>query len=523
MATHVHPRVKVWVARLRPLFPALVAIAFIEAVFVFVVSAGKVGTWPTYMAYYDLLAEGFRAGQLRLLLEPSRELLAAGNPYDPAVSQHWATDLTLYRGHYYFYWGPLPGLLLAAAKTVFRTSRPVGDQYLVFSFFSVAAIASTFLLKALRARLFPRVPLLLLVFGFFACALANPVPYLLASTSVYQAAISGGQAFLVLGVVLAFLAIRDSAPGSARPLWWLLSLAGASWGAAIACRLSLGPAVALLAVVTTLLGRGETAGHRLRLLARDAVLVGVPLALFCGGLLLYNKLRFDAWFESGIRWQLSGWPFRFSTRFFLPNLHQYFFRAPDWTCRFPYAVVPYEVPAAQVVPAWMPFRDGYATPEPVAGLGWAVPLVWVIPLGLVAVLAIMIKNKRGRASDGAWSGGWGDRDRRRLLLWCVLTFGTMSSVTMLAPLGLYLATMRYQADARFGLTLLGTLGIWLLYDLAPTATLRKVVLAGGVVACVATVAFALLLGFQGYTPHFARLNPQLAETLTNHLSFCPSR
>jgi hypothetical protein len=490
----------------------------IELTFVMVVSAGKDGPWPGYMGYYDLLADGFRDGHLHLSLEPAPELVAHPNPYDEDASQYWLGDASYYRGHFYFYWGPAPALLLAAVKALFHITRTVGDHQLVLSFFSLAAIASTLLLNQVRRRLFPRLPLPLLVLAFLACGMAAPVTFLLASGAVYQAAISGGQAFLVVGTLFAFTAIRGPTWALSRPSAGMLALAGSAWGVALACRISLFPAIFLLLALTTFLARTGDGTTYARRFARDGFFLGLPVGLFGFGLLIYNKLRFDEWFEAGVSKQLTSWHFRFSPRFFIPNLHQYFFRQPKWTCMFPYAVVPSEVSREQVVPAWMPFTYGYITPEPVMGLGWALPLVWGIPLAVIA--AVVATRYRGPSAAAVHVARWSDPHRRRLLVWCVLAFGIMASATILAPLGLYMATMRYTGDFTFGLSLLGTLGFWALHDRAPAGWRRTVAVVVGVATAVTSILFGLLLGYQGYSHHFAQFNPQLSATLSDLLSFC---
>src|SRR6266581_1574260 len=89
----------------------LLVLASVEAIYVLVVSAGKIFDWPTYMGYYDLLAEAFRSGHLYLRMRPSPELLAQADPYATSAIPYWATDISLYRSHYFFYWGPFPALV----------------------------------------------------------------------------------------------------------------------------------------------------------------------------------------------------------------------------------------------------------------------------------------------------------------------------------------------------------------------------------------------------------------------------
>src|SRR5258708_24958023 len=88
-------------ARLRRLWMCLI-LAFVVATYALFCSAGRAGNWPAYFSYYDMQAEGFRRGQLNVaLVDPNRAL-----------------DLSVYRGKYFAYWGPVPALLQAAAKSV---------------------------------------------------------------------------------------------------------------------------------------------------------------------------------------------------------------------------------------------------------------------------------------------------------------------------------------------------------------------------------------------------------------------
>ena len=503
------------VGRLAHRLSVLGLVAIIEAVYVVVVSAGKPWPWPSYMAYYDLLAEGFRAGHLHIALEPPPELLAAADPFDPRNARYWLGDVSLHGGHYYFYWGPVPGLIVAVVKSLFGLQQPFGDERLVLGFFSLSAVAGTALLDQVRNRLFPRLPGWLFALSVLAWGLGTPVPYLLASTSVYQAAISGGQGFLVLGLACAFSASRPGRAEVARLT--RLGLAGASWVAAIGCRVSLAPAVGLLVVTTIALSEETLRRPLLPRCWRDGVVLGTPVALGCGGLLLYNRLRFGAWLESGVRLQLTGWPFRFSPRYIVANLHQYLFRPPILTCRFPYAVVPYGVDAAAALPGWIPFRDGYMTPEPLAGMAWAFPLVWAAPIAVVVGVSILRRRLRreGVEPESESRARW-SRD----LVWCVASFGILSMVPWVAPLGLYLATMRYLGDVRSGLGLLGALGLWALWGRASRRWQRRCAVGLGVGLTLTTIALGLLLGFQGYTGHFRRFNPELSARLERSLSVC---
>ena len=101
----------------------------IVASYAFIISAGTFTRWPTWNTTYDEMAEGFRAGHLYLLLQPRPELLQAPNPFDRSMLNYWYWDASLYKGHFYFYWAPLPAVVLAGLKAALSWTFVVGDQY----------------------------------------------------------------------------------------------------------------------------------------------------------------------------------------------------------------------------------------------------------------------------------------------------------------------------------------------------------------------------------------------------------
>jgi hypothetical protein len=113
------------------LLPLLLAVLAVYALWS---SAGRFRQWPVYSALFDLLAEGFRRGQLYLPVTPAAELLAAANPYDRANGKYWIVDATYHDAKWYLYWGPLPSLLQALAKSALGIYELIGDQYLVIAF-----------------------------------------------------------------------------------------------------------------------------------------------------------------------------------------------------------------------------------------------------------------------------------------------------------------------------------------------------------------------------------------------------
>ncbi len=497
-AVRTWPRVLAW---------ALLLVA-IEAAYIFFASAGTFTNWPTYMNYYDLLADGFRSGHLYIPVTPSADLLAQPNPHDPIHGNLWMWDISLYKDHYYLYWGPLPALLQAMAKAALRIFRPIGDQYLVFGFYSLSVGAATVLLVKLAGRLFPRLPRFVTPVAVLVFAFANPAPHLIATAGVYQAAISGGQAFLLVGIVFAFDAVW-MACAPERVSWRLLA-AGLAWALALACRVSLAPAIFLLVGLTAFLV-AYWRGRDFSAFARCVVRTGGPVAVGIVGLLLYNRLRFDSWLQFGAELQLTTMKFRASGEYWAVNAFNYLLRPLSASCNFPFAL---QLVGPRGFPGWLQLPQGYLTQEPVAGILVAAPCVWLGAIALGAAVRAFL--------GGVRRSGPALTQRTVAYLWCATAFLICGVVSGLPEMGLYLATMRYLADVTSGLVLLGILGGFSLLQVARHSRWGKRATAAALCGLsAATIVCGVLLGFQGYNGHFKRFNPQLFDKLATRLSVCP--
>ena len=482
-------------------------VLFIEFVFVFLISAGKFRGWPTYNRNYDMQAEGFRKGHLYLSVEPPAELVAKENPLDPANSELWFADLSLYKGHYYNYWGPLPAMVLAAYKAVMKIAKPIGDQYPVFAVYSIYVVAGALLIDRLARRIFPGLPLYIVLLSILVFALANPTPYLVATPGIYEAAIGGGQAFLLVGLVFAF----DALSGRRSFLLARLLAAGVAWGLAIACRVSVAPVVALFIVLTASMPLAHS-GNRWLAVFRNLVWLGFPPALSVFGLLYYNRARFDDWFEFGTNWMLNTVHIRSSFEYVGVNLYSYFLRKPVTSCQFPFFSAPWDMPEA--FPAGDKIPEGYWIQEPVLGMLRVVPWMWLLPLGLVFGVRALIPryNARPLPRLSAVKGS---------SLWCACCLGIMGTVTALPTVGVFGATMRYLGDVTAGLVLFAAWGACCLYQRVRGAKwMRRAVGASMSMLALATIVFGLLAGYQGYIQHFQLYNPSLHQRVTQALDFC---
>jgi hypothetical protein len=459
------------------------------AYYVLQISAGKFTGWPTYTTYYDTLANGFLDGHLYTSVQPSRQLLAQPDPFDWSLQPYWYWDASLYKGHYFLYWGPVPALFAALVKLVVGKAFVVGDELLVFGFVVARLCAGTALLWVLARspRLAPSrwgLTAAVLVFG-----IACPTPFVLARAAVYEAAIAGGQFFLVLGWWCSAVALTREV----RKNHWF---AGASicFALALGCRISLLFAVAF-GVALFLLHDGVRQ-VRWRALAWRALALGVPLVLAACGFLLYNQLRFDDPFEFGVSYQTSTMSFLTDRRFWLANVYSYALRSPAYSCAFPWLHAPYAPQAP--LPRGMGWPLNYVAYEPLVGMLRTTPL-GVMLLGPPAIS--LWRRLRPAAPREALLG----RELRVLL---VAFLG--ASLALLPALGLWMATMRYQEDVIAGFVLAAVLCAWATLRWAATQP-RWVRVLGNTIfqgTGLLTLVAGVLLGFEGYLNHYATHNPQ---------------
>jgi hypothetical protein len=498
-------------ARSRRWLILLGVLAAVEALYVFYVSAGFLADWPSYNTNYDLQAEGFRSGHLWVALPVAPELLAQANPFDPVNSRWWAWDFSLYKGHYYIYWGPLPALVIAAIKTITGRTAPIGDQFVLFTAMSLAVLAGALLIERMARRLFARVPFGMVVATVVVFALGNPFPYLVATAGIYQAAIMSAQALILLGLVAAFEGLWRRVEGRPGTRRWLAT-AGLAWGLAIACRVSAGPTVAALILITVLFARGRYS--KWRSAARDLVAIAAPVALSGLALLLYNKLRFASWTEFGTSIQLSTMRFRTSPSYVLPNLYSYLLRPLVWTCHFPFVETPWDIgprgfPAGYVLPA------GYSAQEPVAGMWRTAPWSLLAPLAAIAGASSLWRARREAGSLGALP------DVDRLRFWSLGCFFSIALITGLPVIALFIPTIRYLGDVAAGICLAGVwFAFWVTTRLEGRPWPRRGAWLALASLAAVTIGLGFLLGFQGYIGHFKRFNPAFLERLDHAFSRC---
>ena len=402
-------------------------------------------------AYYNLLVQGFRAGQLNLPAPVPAGLSQLPDPYDPVANEPYRAtlhDTSYYRGKIYLYFGVTPALVLFwpyAALTGQYLSQ--GSAAVIFC--TAGFLASAWLLLAIRRWHFPDASLAVVAIGVIGLGLSTAVPVMLGRPAVWEVPIACGYAFAMLALAAIWRALHEDA----RRAGWLLA-ASLAYGLAVGARPSLLFGGIILLVPVAYAWRSGRAGGP-ELFKLSACALG-PIAGIGLGLMLYNYARFDLPWEFGQRYQLAGVAVAkqklFNVDYLWFNLRVYFLQPLRWSADFPFA-------AGIKIP---PLPPGYLGVDGAFGALVAMPFLWLA--GGVALL--------GRESD-ADSG-------RSPLRWFV-SAGLLLFTGCAGPLCLFAgACHRYQVEFLPALALLAAIGL-LVWDRAAKSRPTVALAAGALV------------------------------------------
>jgi tetratricopeptide (TPR) repeat protein len=345
--------------------------------------------------YYNLLVQGFRAGQLSVKKEVPPGLGRLADPYDPAANAlyrsapYQTTDLSYYKGRFYLYFGVTPALLLFW-PFVTLTGHYLFPRQAVAMFCAVGFLAGVGLLRGLWRRYFAEVGVGVVAACALALGLATGVPMLLQRGAPHEVAISCGYMLTMLALGALWCALHEL---ERRCLW--LAAASAAYGLALGARPSLLFGAAILLVPVAQAWRER----RPRKLSGLTAATG-PILVIGLGLMLYNYLRFDNPFEFGLHYVLNGdrqdTVQHFSLRYLWFNFRVYFLEPARWGGRFPFVhdIVAPPLPAGQV---WIDKPFGVLSNVPLVWLALAAPLAWqgrsaeprCILRGFVAAVALL--------------------------------------------------------------------------------------------------------------------------------------
>jgi len=466
------------------LFPVLLAVLVIYFGFASINSDAS-------SRYYSLLATSFRRGELSLPLRPDPKLLALPNPYNPATREgvKVPTDLSLYKGKFYLYWGPAPSLLLAMLLPFLP--EKIGDLYILF--FSMAGIfLSEFLLiRILWQRFFPALPKWMLGLSIALAGLANPALWLLTQPKLYEAAIAAAQFFFISGLLAAVLAL--SRPYASRS--GLLILAGTLWALAVGTRLVMVFPVVFMTVMV-IYWFFKHHGRSLLNVLTGLIPLGIPLFLGAASLAWYNWARFGSIVETGFTYQLAG-PYlqKHMHELFLPayifqNLYNYTLHPFSVTSAFPF-LHPIRGITREILP-WQTLPRFYLS-QLITGFLWAVPFTVFAGIPVItAVRQLFRKNRAAPAGPGSPVPS---------LDWITTSLIGSFVLPFLSLLAFFWAAMRYAEDFMPELLLLSIVGFWQGYQLllGRNPGRGKMYALLGAILAVLSITTAILLALSLYS------------------------
>jgi Flp pilus assembly protein TadD len=291
-------------------------------------------------AYYNLLVDGLRTGQLSIAREPPPGLVALTDPYDSEANADYrgfvftspdrVHDLSYFEGRLYLYFGITPALLLFLPYTL-ATGGHLGHGAAILLFASAGFLLAARLLVSIWREHFPDAGRAPLAASIAVVGLGSGLPIVMNRTDVWEVPVYCGLAL----VFLALNGIWEALRGGPHRFRWML-IAGLASGLALGARPSLLGCVLMLLVPA---GAAIRTGASRRETFRLAAAALVPVAVIGMGLLLYNQLRFGSAFEFGQQYQLAGDRqdrSHFSLAYLWFNFRAYFIAPAGWELAYPF-------------------------------------------------------------------------------------------------------------------------------------------------------------------------------------------
>jgi hypothetical protein len=471
-------------------------------IYVWIISIGRIGKWPSGKDYYWMLSQAFRQGQTHLLVEPNPELVTLENPYDyhqrKGLAYLW--DASLYDGKYYLYWGPVPAVLGVIVSSI--TSSPVTDAGLVFVFVIGTALFSLLLLRDVYIKY--QLPPWVFWGGVLASTVNVPLIWLLTRPKFYEVSISGGQFFLMMGFWTLF---RGFSSSLLRKRY--VAFSAIAFGLAGATRINLLPSVLFLAVV--IFWRIYALHQRKIRQSMPAFMSAfLPFALIACSLFWYNYVRFGSIFEFGHRYQLTGPALSAdyeninSIKYIIPNLYTYVFRPPSLNHEFPFFTISWVT--KRMWPFFIHLPEHYYYTEPVAGILFVVPLVGIAVLLLIRLLWLFVNGDISLYGNKAGSD-------TGLPSWLWLAISGYVVIQMSVLLLFINSAVRYLLDVSPALILLSTIFIAYYVRSVERRSYQRIISFVWIAASLLTVLSGLLIGITGDRNNFLNQNPQLYNQL----------
>jgi hypothetical protein len=452
---------------------------------------------------YNYLADAFLAGQLNLLIDPSPELMALPDPFDPQKNKHLRLhDASLYNSKYYTYFGPAPVLTLYIPYQILTGKRMSAQMATSLYFMGIFIIGTLFLYK-IRKMLFPNSGFGILLIGVLSFGLLNPFGYLLRGTAIYEVAIASGCFWFLLSVYVLFCSVtKINTKGVTSSRAVELVFTTIFYGLAVASRPSYSLSIIIFLIPLLQIWR---TGSKVRERFTIVFSIGLPLCIIVSLLFLYNYLRFDNIFEFGLTYQLVDGPIghrnnRWNIFNVIYNAYLYFLLPilPDHI--FPFFHLT-DQSYWNTTPSYLNHIIQYYGPEPVMGIIFNIPIV----LGIILFLKYIITKNMKRDNHTIFL----------MLLWLLL----IPSVINMALLLLYSsASMRYLIDFLPFVLLLSIVG-WSVYfeKISSNNFFHKIVVYFffGILFCW-SIFINISISLTGYNNNLAKENKNLFKKIENY-------
>ncbi len=485
-----------------PVLLIISADALVITLYVWLVSVGTWIHWPGEWHVYDDLAAAFRHGELAVAERPDPALLALPNPYDPAARAGipYPRDLSLFRGRFYVYFGPVPALILAPIKAV--VPGTIGDQYLAVPFVAGILLLESWLIAGFWRRFFGQSPPWLLVPAILAIGLVSPWPWILSSPSVHDVAITGGVFFLLASLAAAVSTFHGHMPCPLR-----LILVATLCMAAVGTRLTLAaPAALLLLAIAWRLTVQYRRSGAVRQALPSLLSLAIPIIAGSAALAWYNVARFGSPVDTGFRYALAASPVYahagelFSPMYALQNLYNY--SLTPFTLKHPF---PYFNPARGEVQSIVPFirLPAIYLAQEMSGLVYAAPFA---VLSLVPVAGLFGKRRSSRPESSVQAFP-------RLL---IITLAGWFLCSFAVILAYFWAAERFFAEFAPPLLLLSAIGYFQLDGtLAKWPGGRNTLRIVTSLVVLGSVVTSILVSMSFNSDGFRHLSPVLWRALSN--------
>jgi hypothetical protein len=343
---------------------------------------------PDLQYFYNHLSRAFMAGQTSLLIQPSPQLLALADPYDPATNGLLRLhDAVLFHGKYYLYYGPVPAIGLFIPFRLL-THLDLPEPVAVATFCTIGLIYSFLLLVWLCKAYIPDTPFWLLMSAILALGFGNVTPFMLRRPVHYEVAIAGGFAFAFAGIYYFVTGMLGP-----RLRLGLVALGSLCVGLAGGSRFPMF-AAGFVGLVLALFVIWQRRDRPWREQVWTLLALGGPAAVCLFLLLFYNYVRFGAWGEFGMRYTLQGYQSARTYVFFSlarapMGFFYYVLVPPRIEPQFPFIFAEPGYFAAPPHDYWLERTAGILPTVPLLGMLLLAPAFWPtwrrrLPLSLVA-------------------------------------------------------------------------------------------------------------------------------------------